>query len=404
MGEKKQVWDRSRKGTGEVVLEEWVARALGTEGSYESARYFRGVQSVVLALGLAAVVLGTEPSIAPRHGSLLLAISYAVLGLFALEYWVRLVYAPALLRAREELSPAMLRLIWVVSVGGIADLLAWLPFLIALVMAPHPFDAQIYGALWILKLGRLAPRIGLLGRVVRHARQPLLAVFSAFLTILLIAATLGYLLERTQQPQTFGSIPKSLWWAITTLTTTGYGDAVPVTTFGRIMGGAVMVCGIFLFALWAGILATEFAQEMRRQDFLRTWDLVAKVPYFKGASAAAIAEVVRLLKPAEAAAGAVVMRRGDPGDAMYFLVEGEVEIQIRPEPVILGPGSFFGEMALLTGAPRTATVVARRRCILLLLDIVHFRELAATRPELLSAISEEAERRGSQTRAMSSVG
>ena len=100
---------------------------------------------------------------------------------------------------------------------------------------------------------------------------------------------------------------------------------------------------------------------MRRHDFLRTWDLVAKVPYFEKLEAITIAEVVHLLKPIEFAAGTVVVRRGAPGDCMYFIVEGEVEIQVKPEPVLLAAGSFFGEIALITGGPRTATAVARRR-------------------------------------------
>jgi voltage-gated potassium channel len=113
---------------------------------------------------------------------------------------------------------------------------------------------------------------------------------------------------------------------------------------------------------------------------------------FSHVGAATIAEMTRLLKPRDVAAGAAIVRRGQPGDAMYFVVEGEVEIQIDP-PVRLGAGSFFGEIALVTGAPRSATVTAVRATTLLALDLADFRDLAASRPELHRVIDEEARRR-----------
>ncbi len=137
-----------------------------------------------------------------------------------------------------------------------------------------------FGFLWTFKLVRYAPGLAGLQRVVRDSRHALLSVLIGFCIVLVVSASLAYLLERTAQPQSFGSMPAALWWAITTLTTTGYGDVTPVTPLGRMLGGIVMVSGIVVFALWASILATGFAEETRRQQFLQTWDLVAKVPFF----------------------------------------------------------------------------------------------------------------------------
>ena len=204
--------------------------------------------------------------------------------------------------------------------------------------------------------------------------------------VLLTAASLAYLIERNTQPDVFGSIPAALWWAIVTLTTTGYGDVVPQTVVGRMLAGVVMVCGILVFALWAGILATGYAQELRRREFLRTWELVAKVPFFHNIGASLIAEVARLLRPRDYPEGAIIVRRGEPGDCMYFVVEGEVEIELVDQGLYLGPGQFFGELALLTGAPRNASVVAASGCTLLALDVVDFHELMARQPELARVI------------------
>ena len=274
---------------------------------------------------------------------------------------------------------------------GVCDLVGILPAALAIVFGPD--FGSLFGFVWAFKLVRYAPGLALLQRVISDARRALLSVLLAFCLVLLCAASLAYLIERGAQPQVFGSIPAALWWAIVTLTTTGYGDVTPLTPLGRMLAGMVMVSGILVFALWAGILATGFAEEVRRREFLRTWDLVAKVPFFRDVGAAVIADVARLLRPRDYPAGAVIVRRGAPGDCMYFVVSGEVEVQVRPEAVILGPGEFFGEVALLTGGPRNATIVAARQCTLLILDIVDFRELLGRQPDLAQVIHEEAERR-----------
>src|SRR5262249_20970242 len=158
-------------------------------------------------------------------------------------------------------------------------------------------------------------------------------------------------------------------------TTTGYGDVVPQTVLGKMLAGVVMISGIAVIALWAGILATGYFEETRRREFLRRWDLVAQVPFFHDVGAAILADVAQLVRPRDYPAGAVIVRRGERGDCMYFVASGELEIPGRRERIFYGPGDFFGEVALLTGDPRNATIVAVTQCTLLRLDIVDFRQL-----------------------------
>jgi voltage-gated potassium channel len=307
------------------------------------------------------------------------------------EYILRLIAAPAA-PGGEHLSPWRARYLWAISLGGIFDLICAVPGI--LIMAERPW-ASLFGFIWAFKYVRYSPGLAGIGRVVRNERQAIFSVLLGFGIVLLTAASIAYLLERDVNPQAFGSIPAALWWAIVTMATTGYGDVVPQTVAGRILSGIVMTGGILVFALWAGILANGYAQELRRREFLRTWELVAKVPFFHNIGASLIAEVARLLRPRDYPGGAVVMRRGQAGDCMYFIADGEVEIQLSSQRVYLGSGQFFGEVALLTGAPRNATVVATQPCTLLALDVVDFHELMARQPELARIIHEEAQlRRG----------
>ena len=93
-------------------------------------------------------------------------------------------------------------------------------------------------------------------------------------------------------------------------------------------------------------------------------------------------------------ARAVIMRRGEPGDCMYFhrLGRGRSPAATR-DRFASEPGEFFGEIALLTGGPRNATIVTVQPCTLLTLDVVDFRQLLGRQPDLARVVSEEAERR-----------
>jgi voltage-gated potassium channel len=354
------------------------------------ARVFRGVHHAMVAAGIAIMLADTVAEWRLAWAAALDGAFQIVCGFFFVEYVLRLTAAPGAPGAGQR-GKWRSRLAWAASIGGICDFVGALPGVLDIVFAPS--YASLFGFVWLFKLVRYAPGLVSLQRVISDARQALLSVLLGFCIVLLLAASLAYLLERAVQPDAFGSIPAALWWAIVTLTTTGYGDVIPQTAAGRVLAGTVMLSGIFVFALWAGILATGFAEETRRRDFLRTWDLVAKVPFFHDIGSSTIADVAGLLRPRDYQAGAVIMRRGEHGDCMYFVASGEVQIRMSPEPIYLGAGQFFGEIALVTGGPRNATVVAAQRCTLLSLDIVDFRELIGRQPDLARIIHEEAERR-----------
>jgi voltage-gated potassium channel len=344
------------------------------------------------ALGIAIMMVVTVRPLEAAYGEAMAAGFYVVAAFFLVEYVLRLIAAPEA-PGGEHRGALRAQLHWALSLGGLFDLAAVLPGIIALLYGPA---ATLFGFIWAFKYVRYSAGLASLGRVISHARHALLSVLLGFSIVLLAAASLAYLLERHAHPgdpNAFASIPAALWWGIETMTTTGYGDVVPHTFAGRALSGVVMVGGILIFALWTGILVNGYAEELRRRDFLRTWDLVAKVPFFHNISAALIAEVARLLRPRDYADRAVIMRRGEPGECMYFVVEGEVEIQLQSGPIFLGPGQFFGERALVTGEPRNATVAASQPCTLLVLDIVDFHELLARQPELAHIIREEAHRR-----------
>jgi voltage-gated potassium channel len=186
-----------------------------------------------------------------------------------------------------------------------------------------------------------------------------------------------YLAERGAQPEKFGSIPAALWWAVSTLGTTGYGDVVPITALGKVINGLTIMCALVMIALPVGIVATAFSEQIHRRDFIVTWGMVARVPLFSGLDASEIAAITRLLRTETVDEGAVIARRGEPAHSMYFIASGEVAIDLPEESgkERLGPGHFFGEVAVLRRAKRSATITAVTRTNLLVLEADDLREL-----------------------------
>jgi voltage-gated potassium channel len=382
-----------------LLLRRTLYRILDPRRSGTLPEMFRLIHHSMIVLGVAALVLGTVPRFAAAYGTALDVVFYLALAFFAAEYICRLYVVPEAPWSQHGRRWRD-RLYWSMTLQGLVGLCSTWIVGVAVVLSPDLSSVRLACVTWLFKFVPYSEGLALLGRVIGNARSTLVSVLLAFVIVLLSAGTLAYLVEREVQPETFGSVPAALWWAIVTLTTTGYGDAVPVTLVGRLLGGSVMICGIALFALWAGIVANGFAEEVKRRDLQRTWELVTKVPLFNAVGAETIAEVTRLLRPRDVPEGVVLVRRGEPGDCMYFIVSGEIEIRIRPKPLRLGAGAFFGEIALITGEPRTATVVAARPSVMLVLHLTDFRHLAARRPELMAAIAEESSRRVAHNKAL----
>jgi voltage-gated potassium channel len=150
-----------------------------------------------------------------------------------------------------------------------------------------------------------------------------------------------HLVERHAQPAKFGTIPDAMWWAIVTLGTIGYGDVVPVTVPGRLVASATIFAGFIMIALPVGIVATAFAEQIHRRDFVVTWGMVARVPLFAGLDAGQIADIMRVMRAQTVEAGEIITRRGEPAQSMYFIAAGEVEIVLKQKRVQLGVGPFL---------------------------------------------------------------
>lgn len=276
---------------------------------------------------------------------------------------------------------------------GVLDTAGVVAVPLAFLAGAEPRTAWLLAVLWFVKVIPGIPGLRQLRRVLVLEFGPLLSVLVLFLMVLFLGSVAEYFLERDVQPQTFGNVPAALWWAVVTLTTTGYGDVVPITPLGRMVAAVVMISGLGVFGLWTGILATGFAAETRRDNFLKTWESVSKVPFFATLGPSAIADVTHMLRTIDLPPRVTIIRKGQQGDCMYFIASGEVEVDLPGKKVQLGEGAFFGEMALLGSNTRNANITTTRLSKLLVLDLVDFRLLMARHPDLAETIDAEAKRR-----------
>lgn len=346
----------------------------------------------LIVLNVIAFAAGTVPHINKKYGTALDVFNVVSVLIFTIEYILRLwscVEVPLL----HALPAWRARLNFAARPLLIIDLLAIAPFYLSFLFSIDLRVLRVLRLFRFLKLARYSPGLVALGRVVSNERRALYGALLVMVTLLIFASTGIYFIERDAQPEAFGSIPAAAWWALATLTTVGYGDVVPVTHWGKVFGGLMMVFGLGMFALPIGILATGFSREANRREFVISWGMVASVPIFAHLNARTVAQIGALLYSRTYHAGQPIMRIGEDADAMFIIASGEVAVDLEDEQVRLGEGQFFGEMALLYRRRREHNVTAVSNCRLLVLEKADFDNLCHRDPELHSIVQDIAEER-----------
>ncbi len=218
--------------------------------------------SGLIVLNVLAVVFGTLPSIQSSFGRELEIFEVFSVVIFTLEYLARLISCSADPRY-GDFPGGLFR--FVRSPMSLIDILAVAPFYLPLA----GFDLRALRALrllrmlWILKLGHYYSSILLIRNVLRSRKDELMMSSVLMGTLLVISSSIMYYCENEAQPELFSSIPATMWWGVTTLTTVGYGDMCPVTVAGKVWASIISVIGIGMFALPAGILGAGFVDEIK---------------------------------------------------------------------------------------------------------------------------------------------
>ena len=214
-------------------------------------------------------------------------------------------------------------LAYLISFSGIIDIIASTTFILTFLNFND--IKTVLGILSFLKIARFSNALIIFRDVIINERKSLLASLYLMLIFTIFLSTLLYFLERDINPKGFSSIIEAMSWSIATLATVGYGDVVPLTILGKVFGSLASLVGMGMFALPAGILVNGFAQELARIRYVTSWILVAKVPIFTNLDKGTISEIARMLFIRRFSKDEVVIKEGDIGDSMYFILDGEVD-------------------------------------------------------------------------------
>ena len=248
------------------MLRARVWEVLSGESHDTTSRWVGGTLVTLITLNVLAVMIETVEELSEGYQQAFETFELASLVIFSLEYLARLwscvedprYRVPLVGRARFAATPLML-----------LDFLAIAPTALGLVAA---FDLRFTRIFRLLRVFRLAKAfhylesLQLIGRVLRNKRVEITLTSSLMVLMLVMASSLLYFAECEAQPEAFDSIPATMWWAVSALTTVGYGDVVPITPLGRLLGALVSILGIAFFALPTSILGSGFVEEIRRVE------------------------------------------------------------------------------------------------------------------------------------------
>lgn len=227
------------------------------EADTRAGKNFDLVLLFFILVSLAVVMLQSIPTVNEKYGSLLLKIEWTITILFSIEYFLRIIAVKRPVK-------------YITSFYGMVDLLAILPTYISLIFPASHF-LLVIRALRLMRIFRILK----LSQFVREGNAIVMAmkasarrigIFLAF--VLLLSVVLGAMVYVVEGPvnDKFSSIPQSIYWAIVTITTVGYGDISPITPAGKILASLIMLLGYAILAVPTGIVTVEMSKTFRKED------------------------------------------------------------------------------------------------------------------------------------------
>ncbi|MBV1922694.1 MAG: ion transporter [Flavobacteriaceae bacterium] len=220
----------------------------------KNGRRFDIVIQILIVLSLLAFSIETLPNLSEQTKEYLYYFEVFCVTIFTIEYLLRFIFA------KKKLG-------YVFSFYGIIDLLAILPFYLSFGIDLRSVRIfRILRVFRILKLARYNSAIDRFKKAAFSAREEIV-LFAIITGILLYLAAFGiYIFENEAQPEKFASVFHSLWWAVSTLTTVGYGDVYPVTMGGKIFTFFILIIGLGIVTVPAGIVASALSNSVKKKS------------------------------------------------------------------------------------------------------------------------------------------
>ena len=229
-------------------------RTIVQESDTVPGRIFDIAVLALIAISIVCLSVETLPDLSPRLKHILFSLEIGITVLFTAEYGLRIVTAPNKWR-------------YIFSFYGVIDLIAIAPFYLLLGIDLYALRAfRLLRIFRILKLARYSRTMERFGKALVEVREEAVIFFMATAVLLYISAAGIYHFEHEAQPEAFRSVFHSIWWAVATLTTVGYGDVYPVTAGGKAFTFVILMCGLGIVAVPAGLISSALSKVRRDEE------------------------------------------------------------------------------------------------------------------------------------------
>ena len=225
---------------------------------------------VLILLSVVLIVLESIVSIKATYSTILKYTNQIIMTIFVIEYVLR-VYISDLTHPSESRIKSILKFVF--SFYGVIDLLSIVPFLLPFFIVIDLRFLRIlrlFKFFKVLKLKRLNESLSLLNKIIKDKKSELLSALVITFFLIFLSGFLMYYIENPAQPEVFSNILISLWWAVATLTTVGYGDIYPITSLGILFSSIISLLGIGIVALPTGIIGAGYLEEVKKNKSKKT--------------------------------------------------------------------------------------------------------------------------------------
>jgi voltage-gated potassium channel len=351
------------------------------EGQLESTagRIIEIFLVALIVANVVAVALETIPSIGGRFRSLFTGFEEFSLAAYTLEYVARLWSAPEDPRVAAR-GPLRGRILFALRPVMMVDFLAFAPSYLGLFFGIDLRVLRIFRLFRLLKLARYSQALQALLSVLLAERSALFASIILLLSMMCLEGELMHLAEGSIQPRTLGTMPNAMYWALTTLTTVGYGDITPQTPLGKVIAGTTMVTGLALFALPIGIIANGFVTGLSRRRFAVTWNMLRRLPLLQGFNVDALNDIVETATASMVREHSQLTLAGREATHFYLIVSGTARAESETGTTELGPGDMAGEEAMYPSGGYRRTVTAQTSMRVIVFPGDELRRLARKYP------------------------
>lgn len=225
---------------------------------------FNLVLITIITLNAIAIMLHTVPEYNQSYAQLFIDFELFSVLFFSVEYVLRVWVC---VENEKYHHPILGRLRYMVSASALIDFLAIFPFYFSLFATDLGVVRilRLFRIFRLFRISRYSQAFRMIQRVVEEKKEELVLSLSFVVFMLIILSSVMYYVEHPAQPDKFTSIPATMWWGVSAMTTVGYGDILPITPLGKLLGGISAIVGIGLFALPTGILVSGFTEQVRNR-------------------------------------------------------------------------------------------------------------------------------------------